>query len=235
MVKTGDICAHFWGKIGVLLTYSNILCGEGNGTPLQYSCLENPMDRGAWCSVVHGVAKSQTQLSNFSFTFHLEKEMHWRRKWQPTPVFLPGESQGQGAWWAAIYVVTQSQTRLNWLSSSNILYKDCFAYFSKNFTYVWKDFVETLNLSWEQNKEHSVNSSTWDLHLFLNCPKEFGMTLWKYNSMGYYGYNFISLKRIFNTHTVVKEVFKLHFEEPKLIWGTTKVQSEVKGFCLCFT
>ena len=51
---------------------------EGNGTPLQYSCLENPMDRGAWWATVHGVAKSQTRLSNFTFTFHfhaLEKEM----------------------------------------------------------------------------------------------------------------------------------------------------------------
>ena len=51
---------------------------EGNGTPLQYSCLENPMDRGAWWAAVHEVAKSQTQLSNFTFTFHfhaLEKEM----------------------------------------------------------------------------------------------------------------------------------------------------------------
>ena len=43
--------------------------GEGNGTPLQYSCLENPMDGGAWWATVHGVAKSQTQLSDFTF-FH---------------------------------------------------------------------------------------------------------------------------------------------------------------------
>ena len=52
--------------------------GEGNGTPLQYSCLENPMDGGAWWAAVHGVAKSRTRLSNFTFTFHfhaLEKEM----------------------------------------------------------------------------------------------------------------------------------------------------------------
>ena len=51
---------------------------EGNVTPLQYSCLENPMDGGAWRATVHGVAKSQTQLSDFTFTFHfpaLEKEM----------------------------------------------------------------------------------------------------------------------------------------------------------------
>ena len=129
--------------------------GEGNGTPLQYSCLENTKDRGAWCAAVHGVATSWTRLSDFTFTFHfhaMEKEMathssvlawripgtaepgrlpfmgshrvrhdwsdlaaatmlrvghdwvtslslftfmHWRRKWQPTPVFLPGESQGR--------------------------------------------------------------------------------------------------------------------------------------------
>ena len=52
--------------------------GEGNGTPLQYSCLENPMDGGAWWAAVHGVAKSWTQMSDFTFTFHfhaLEKEM----------------------------------------------------------------------------------------------------------------------------------------------------------------
>ena len=52
--------------------------GEGNGILLQYSCLENPMDRGAWWAAVHGVAKSWTRLSNFTFAFHfhaLEKEM----------------------------------------------------------------------------------------------------------------------------------------------------------------
>ena len=57
--------------------YSGIL-GAGNGTPLQYSYLENPMDGGAWWAAVHGVAKSQTRLSDFTFTFHfdaLEKEM----------------------------------------------------------------------------------------------------------------------------------------------------------------
>ena len=52
--------------------------GEGNGNPLQYSCLENPMDGGAWCAAVHGVEKSRTRLSDSTFTFHfhaLEKEM----------------------------------------------------------------------------------------------------------------------------------------------------------------
>ena len=55
-----------------------------------------------------------TSLSLFTF-------VHWRRKWQPTPVFLPGESQGRGAWWAAIYGVAQSQTWLKRLSSSSML------------------------------------------------------------------------------------------------------------------
>ena len=106
--------------------------GEGNNYPLQYSGLENSMDRGAWQATIHGVTKSWTWLSNFlekalaphsstpawkipwteepgrlqsmgllrvrhdwanslsRFTF-----MHWRRKWQPTPVFLPWESQGR--------------------------------------------------------------------------------------------------------------------------------------------
>ena len=67
---------------------------EGNGNPLQYSCLENPMDGGAWWAAVHGLLRVRhdwaTSLSLFTF-------MHQRRKWQPTPVFLPGESHGWGS------------------------------------------------------------------------------------------------------------------------------------------
>ena len=68
--------------------------GEGDGSPLQYSCLENPIDGGAWWAAVHGVAKSRTRLSDFTFTFHFHA---LEKKWQPTPVFLPGESRGQGS------------------------------------------------------------------------------------------------------------------------------------------
>jgi len=61
------------------LTYmQSTSCGEGNGTPFQYSCLENPTDGGAWWAAVHGVAKSRKPLTDFTFTFHfhaLEKEM----------------------------------------------------------------------------------------------------------------------------------------------------------------
>ena len=61
-----------------LIVYPQYCHREGDGTPLQHSCLENPMDRGAWWAAVNGVAKSWTRLSNFTFTFHfhaLEKEM----------------------------------------------------------------------------------------------------------------------------------------------------------------
>ena len=60
------------------MTNRDSIFGEGNGTPLQYSCLENPMDRGAWWAAVHGVTTSGTRLSDFTFTFHfhaLEKAM----------------------------------------------------------------------------------------------------------------------------------------------------------------
>ena len=60
-----------------IASLSSIL-GEGNGTLLQYSCLENPMDGGAWWATVHGVFEGWKRLSNFPFTFHfhaLEKEM----------------------------------------------------------------------------------------------------------------------------------------------------------------
>ena len=66
-----ELCADYF------MTYANVN-GDGNGTPLQHSCLENPMDGGAWWAAVHGVAKSQTRLSDFTFTFPfhaLEKEM----------------------------------------------------------------------------------------------------------------------------------------------------------------
>ena len=93
--------------LSVLNTVVCICHGEGNGTPLQYSCLENPMDGGAWWAAVHGVARSQTRLCNFQadnlsdfpFTFHfhaLEKEtathssvLAWRIPRTEEPSGLP--------------------------------------------------------------------------------------------------------------------------------------------------
>ena len=81
---------------------------EGNGTPLQYSCLENPMDGGAWQAAVLGVAKSRIRLSDCTFTFHfpaLEKEIATH---SCSCLENPGDG---GAWWAAVYGVTQSRTQ----------------------------------------------------------------------------------------------------------------------------
>ena len=92
--------------------------GEGNGTPLQYSCLENPMDGGAWWAAVHGVAKSRAQLSehlHFHFSLSCTREGD-SNLLQCSCLENPRDG---GAWWAAVYGVTQSRTRLKRLSSSS--------------------------------------------------------------------------------------------------------------------
>ena len=100
-----------------VFSHNNIISlGRVTGDPLQYSCLENPMDGGAWWAAVHGVARSRTRLSDFTFTFHfhaLEKEMATHSS------VLAWRIPGTGPSWAAIYGVTQSRTRLKRLSSSN--------------------------------------------------------------------------------------------------------------------
>ena len=73
-------CSHLLEGIwvGTLSSSGRLFVpGFGNGTPLQYSCLENPMDEGTWWAAVHGVAKSRIRLSDFTFTFHFHtlKEM----------------------------------------------------------------------------------------------------------------------------------------------------------------
>ena len=98
----------------LLLKLTNVTYGEGNGNLLQYSCLETPMDRWSMGSLRVGHDWANL-LSLFTF-------IHWRRKWQPTPVFLHGESQGRGAWWAAVYGVAQSHIWLKRLSSSSSLW-----------------------------------------------------------------------------------------------------------------
>ena len=91
--------------------------GEGNGNPLQYSCLENPMDGGAWWAAVHGVTRSGTRLSDFTFTFHfhaLEKEMETHSSilaYRIPGMGKPGGLLSMG--------VAQSRTRLTQLSSSS--------------------------------------------------------------------------------------------------------------------
>ena len=111
-----------------------VLCmGEGNGTPLQYSCLENPMDGGAWWAGVHGVAKSRTQLSDFTFTFHfhvLEKEMAthsnvlaWRIPGMGEPGGLPSMgSHRVGQDWSDLAVLCMPLQTSNLFFPSSILF-----------------------------------------------------------------------------------------------------------------
>ena len=120
-------CFNWVAFFPLLLSFKNSLCvldsshlwnGEGNGNPLQYSCLENRMDGGAWWAAVHGVATSQidwaSSLSLFTF-------MHWRGNGNPLQCSCLENPRDGGAWWAAIYGVAQSRTQLKWLSSSSRL------------------------------------------------------------------------------------------------------------------
>ena len=104
---------------------------EGNGTPLQYSCLENPMDGGAWWAAVHGIAKSRTRLRNFTFTFHfyaLEKEMATHSSvlaWRIPGTGEPGELLSMGSHrirhdWSDLAVAVSVHWKLQ--STSKILH-----------------------------------------------------------------------------------------------------------------
>ena len=112
------------------------------------------MDGGTWWAAVHGVAKSWTRLSNFTF-------MHWRRKWQPTPVFLPGESQRREAGWTAVYGVAQSRTRLKRCSSSSSRIIEKAREFQKNIYFCFIDYAKAFdcvghNKLWKILKEMGI-------------------------------------------------------------------------------
>ena len=92
-------CLHFIS--------STTSCGESNGTPFQHSCLENPMDGGAWWATVHGVAKSRTQLSDFTFTFHFSLSCTGEGNDNPLQCSCLENPRDGGASWAAVYGVTR--------------------------------------------------------------------------------------------------------------------------------
>ena len=90
--------------------------GEGNGTRLQYSCLENPMDGGAWWAVVHGVAElDRTEWLHFHFSLSFIEEGNGN----PLQCSCLENPRDRRAWWAAVYGVTQNWIRLKRLSSSS--------------------------------------------------------------------------------------------------------------------
>ena len=91
-----------------------LMCGEGNGNPLQYSCLENSMDRGGWWAAVHGVAQSWTRLKWLSIRAYIGEG-----NGNPLQYSCLENPRDSRAWWAAVFGATQSRTRLKRLSSSS--------------------------------------------------------------------------------------------------------------------
>ena len=130
--------AQSWTRLSNFTTerlhfhFSLSCIGEGNGNPLQCSCLENPRDRGAWWAAVYGVAQSRTQLKPLSSSSRLLSPWNFPGKntGSGCHFLLQGIGNGNplqcsclenprdgGPWWAAVYGVTQSWTRLKRLSS----------------------------------------------------------------------------------------------------------------------
>ena len=126
--------------------FIDIYPGEGNGTPLQYSCLENPMDGGAWWAAVHGVAKSRTWLSAFTFTFHFhvsEKEMSTQSSvlaWRIPGMAKPGGLPSMGS----------HRVRHDWsdlaanLPQLDIILYVCLFYFRLSFQSLSPTKIQTL-------------------------------------------------------------------------------------------
>ena len=100
-------CGHVWI---VLIAF----IGEGNGNPLQYSCLKNPVDRGAWWAAVYGIAQSWTWLKRLSMHAPIGEGNN-----NPLQCSCLENPRDRRAWWAAIYGVTQSRRRLKQLSSNS--------------------------------------------------------------------------------------------------------------------
>ena len=125
--------------------------GEGNGTPLQYSCLENPMDGGARWAAVHGVARSQTWLSDFTFTFHfhaLEKEMATHSSvlaWRIPGMGKPGGLPSMGS---------HSRTRLKRLSSRSSRRHKGSSHLLKGSVV----FMENTQYQWSPNTPNTTHS-----------------------------------------------------------------------------
>ena len=128
-----QLTLEFWGfdHIGfaqfskhVLSMFLTTRPEEGNGTPLQYSCLGNPMDGGAWKAAVHGVAEGRTWLRDFTFTFHfhaLEKEMETHSSVLACRIPGTGEPGGLPS------MGSQSWTRLKWLAAPATIQPNCWS------------------------------------------------------------------------------------------------------------
>ena len=132
-------------KSMLIFNVLSMMVVEGNGTPLQYSCLENPVDGGAWKAAVHGVAEGQTRLNDFTFSFHfhaLEKErathssvLAWRIPGTGEPAeLLSMGSHRVGHDWSDLAVVSHDG-KLNAVGKITAMYFKCDEW--KNFGVLW--------------------------------------------------------------------------------------------------
>ena len=128
-----------WWYLYMFLKELEHLLGEGDGTSLQYSCLENPMDRGAWWATVHGVARSRTRLSEFTFIFHfhaLEKEMAthfsvlaWRISGTGEPSGLPSMGSHRVRHdWRDLAAAAAAELQLNFFKDIDIFIWVCWVW-----------------------------------------------------------------------------------------------------------
>ena len=164
-----------WTFVYKSLCEHAFIFGQGNGTPLQYSCLENPTDGETWWAAVHGVAKSQTQLSDFTFTFHfhtLEKEMAAHSSvlvWRIPGLGEPGELPSMGSHrvgqdWSDLAAAAAAFIFLGQAPRKGIatLYGRCMFSFLRNCQLFCKDGCSILYSSQQCRK-------FWFLHVFMNA------------------------------------------------------------------
>ena len=162
---------------------------ESKGTPLQYSCLENPMDGGAWRASVHGVAKSRTWLSGFTFTFHfraMEKEMAthssvlaWRIPGTGEPGGLPSAgSHRVGHDWSDLAGAVTDFPRWNWLSLLNC---ECVGVKSTMISSrVWRHCIDSCwgECSFPHHCFHSISVTVKTVKKVSNILQLLGEEFW---------------------------------------------------------
>ena len=169
--------------------------GEGNGTPLQYSCLENPMDGGAWLAAVHGVTKSQAWLSNFTFTFHFS--CIGERNGKPLQCScLENPRDGGASWLLSMGVhrvghdwsdlaAASAVTTINLYYSNTLNHEQDFCQFSHHSTSLSKSYISAMLL---KNMIHFLRVSVqlqitltgvfhWSTCVFLNYGFHFHFSL----------------------------------------------------------
>ena len=148
----------FSGLFILFLVRINPFIGEGNGNPLQYSCLENPMVRGAWWAAVHRVAQSRTRLKWLSMLACIGEG-----NGNPLQYSCLENPMDRGAWWAAIHRVAQSWTRLKRLSRSS----------SSNPFITAENYLTHDLPKWQkyQHMQKKNDCKQWWLPLFLTLLK----------------------------------------------------------------